>query len=321
MRRPFLAAAAVVLAGCGYVGDPLPPALNLAKPVKDLRVVEYGDRLLVEFTIPELTTEELPLTRIDSIDLRIGPGPNPFDINAWASGAKAIAIQPQSPGPAKAAVDARDWVGKEVVVGVRIVNAKGRASEWSNLIPIGVVPPLAKPSSVKAEPGRDGVKVTWTGWSPRYRVFRKTAGAEEGPVLLGQSTAPAFVDNTAEIGKRYEYIVQAFQNSAESEVADVAAITLRDVFPPGAPVGLNAVPGIGSIELVWERNTEADLRGYRIYRAVTGGGLERLGDIIDAPAFSDRQVEAGKKYRYAIGAIDQAGNESDRSATVEAVAP
>jgi fibronectin type 3 domain-containing protein len=42
--------------------------------------------------------------------------------------------------------------------------------------------------------------------------------------------------------------------------------------------------------------------------------------LIDAPAYGDRQVEAGKRYRYTVSSVDQAGNESARSEAVEATA-
>jgi hypothetical protein len=321
MRAALLLPAALALSGCGYVGEPLPPALNIARTITDLRAMEYGDRILIEFTIPELTTEDLPLTKIASVDLRIGPGPAPFDTGRWAASAKPVAVPAAGPGPARTFEPAREWVGKEVVIGVRVVNSKGRASEWSNLVVVNVIPPLTRPASVAVEPHAEGVKVTWASAAPRARVFRKLEGNANAPDLLDGSAAPGYVDKTAEIGKRYEYIVQAVQDGAESELSEPAVITVRDVFPPGRPAGLSAVPGIGTVELVWERNTEPDLRGYRIYRAAADGELERLGDIIDAPAFSDRQVEAGKRYRYTVTAVDTAGNESGRSAVVEVTAP
>ena len=76
-----------------------------------------------------------------------------------------------------------------------------------------------------------------------------------------------------------------------------------------------------SIELAWERSPESDLRGYRVYRAEKGGELAMLTDFVNTPAFSDRQIESGKTYVYAVAALDYAGNESARSATLEVAAP
>jgi fibronectin type 3 domain-containing protein len=51
------------------------------------------------------------------------------------------------------------------------------------------------------------------------------------------------------------------------------------------------------------------------------GKLEKIADIADAPSYSDRKLEAGKRYRYAISAVDKLGNESKLSEPVEATAP
>ena len=40
-----------------------------------------------------------------------------------------------------------------------------------------------------------------------------------------------------------------------------------------------------------------------------------------APAYSDAKIESGKRYRYAVAAVDQAGNVSERCAPMEAAAP
>ena len=45
--------------------------------------------------------------------------------------------------------------------------------------------------------------------------------------------------------------------------------------------------------------------------------MEPLGDPINLPTFSDRKVEHGKIYRYAISAIDVKNNESEKSPVVE----
>src|SRR5206468_3717944 len=99
MRRlTFTTAAMLSLCGCGYIGEPMPPALNIPQPVQDLRVVQYGDRLVVDFTIPGLTMEQLPVKETGTAELRIGPGGAPFDMNRWIAGAKEIPITSQKPG-------------------------------------------------------------------------------------------------------------------------------------------------------------------------------------------------------------------------------
>ena len=41
--------------------------------------------------------------------------------------------------------------------------------------------------------------------------------------------------------------------------------------------------------------------------------MEPIGDLTNVPTFSDRKVEHGKTYKYAISAIDKKNNESEKS--------
>ena len=63
----------LLLAGCGSVGEPLYPALNIPMPVVDLNAVERGDKIDINLTIPPKTTEGLLLKDIGSLELRVGP--------------------------------------------------------------------------------------------------------------------------------------------------------------------------------------------------------------------------------------------------------
>ncbi|MBS1871824.1 MAG: hypothetical protein JSU00_01325 [Acidobacteria bacterium] len=314
------AAQCLLCVSCGYVGDPLPPALNIASPITDLEAIELGDRLRVDFTIPPLTTEGLTLTRVGTVELRVGAGTNPFDTNRWAAGAKAYPLDVAKTGKAVGEIPAAEWIGKEVVVGVHVINPKGRSSNWSNLVSMRVYEPLATPANVKAASDPKGALVTWESAENSFRIFRKGPN-EKDSVEVGTSTARTFLDAGAQFGAAYEYTVQAVHEHAQSGRSQPVVFTPKDEFPPEPPAGLTAVAGIGAIELVWDRNTEPDLRGYRVYRANENGAFARVAELIETPAYSDRAVESGKKYRYAISAVDQSGNESKQSVAAEAAAP
>jgi hypothetical protein len=49
--------ATALLAGCGAPGIPIPPSLELAKPVTDLRAVRKGDKIYLAWSVPVETTE------------------------------------------------------------------------------------------------------------------------------------------------------------------------------------------------------------------------------------------------------------------------
>src|SRR5260370_21138576 len=104
---------------------------------------------------------------------------------------------------------------------------------------------------------------------------------------------------------------------AESDLSAEASVVPRDIFPPVAPKGVQASNAPNSIELSWERNTEEDLNGYRVYRAEGNGALEKIADVSVVPSYSDRKVEHGKTYRYAITAVEQPGKHRAPSGTGE----
>jgi hypothetical protein len=300
----------VLPAGCGYLGDPKPPALEIPSRVTDLRAAEYGAKILVEFTLPALTTEGLALTKVRSVELRVSSGAASQTVNLKAAG----------PGPIRDEIGAGEWIGKDVLLTVRATGPKGKTSEWSNAVPLPVGAPLGVPANLVAENVAEGVRLRWQGSGPRYRIFRAFPGP--APERLAESDQPEYVDKTTNYGSTYRYFVQAITADGlrQSEISEVAAITPRDDFPPAVPTGLSAVPGAGSIELAWQRNTEDDFRGYNVYRSAEGAAFEKIAALIDAPAYSDRQVETGKRYRYAVSSVDQAGNESARTEAVEVTA-
>ncbi len=123
----------------------------------------------------------------------------------------------------------------------------------------------------------------------------------------------------------YEYTVQAVEKAgesfAESEISAPFSITRVDKFPPAVPQGLMALAASSSVELTWDRNTEPDLRGYYVYRAAGDGPLERVGGLLDAPGYSDRDVKPGTLYRYAVASLDESGNQSGPCKPVEAMLP
>ena len=93
MNRFLGAAAALIVAvcgaGCGYVGDPLPPLANVPSPVSDLAAIQRGGRIIVQFTVPVTTTEGHPIPPPLQLDLRAGTAEQ-FDENQWAASARRI---------------------------------------------------------------------------------------------------------------------------------------------------------------------------------------------------------------------------------------
>jgi hypothetical protein len=115
----------------------------------------------------------------------------------------------------------------------------------------------------------------------------------------------------------------------KSDPSPEVTFTFRDVIPPVAPTGLEAVTGAGfgdaasgnapSIDLSWEPNAELDLLGYNVYRAGTDSRFARINpSLVMGPEFRDTTAEAGVTYVYRVTAVDQHHNESEPSAVVKA---
>jgi fibronectin type 3 domain-containing protein len=109
--------------------------------------------------------------------------------------------------------------------------------------------------------------------------------------------------------------------SVESDESAPTCVTLTDTFPPAAPKGLQAVSTEGAINLIWDANTEKDVRGYIVLRgAAAAATLEAIVmEPIQETSFKDG-VQPGVRYAYAVQAVDSAGNVSPMSARVEETA-
>jgi len=313
---------AVVLAGCGYVGEPLPPLANVPSRVTTLAAVQRGGVIIAQFLVPQVTTENYPIPRPVKLDLRIGPS-EPFNETQWAGSAQQIPQVPSKNGIARYEIPASAWTGKSVVIGVRVLARNGKSSGWSNFFAVPVVAPPQKASDLAAVATAAGVKLTWQAQGSQFRIFRRPEGVEEF-ALAATVDRPEWTDPDAEFGKRTTYLVQTVvkledNRLAESDLSDQISISPVDTFPPAVPAGLHATAGPASVELSWDPNTESDLAGYRVYRAVGGGPFEKIAELSAVPSYSDKAVERGKTYRYAMSALDKAGNESRQCAPVEVV--
>lgn len=293
-------------------------------PVADLACWQRGATLVAQFHAPVKTTEGAEIKLPYAFDVRIGPGPDPFDVERWAAAAARVEGVKVTNGVALVAAPLAPWVGKEVVVAVRVAGGNGKFSNWSNYAVVEVAAPLPQPANLRAQANPEGVRLSWEASAPAFRVYRREGDAASAAVA--EVAAREWQDANTDFGKRYSYSVEAFlkqsaNREARSEVSAEVSITPQDQFPPAAPTGLRANAATGSVELVWEPNQEAYLGAYRVYRAAGAGAFEKLADVGQIPNYSDRAVEPGKTYRYQISAVSRTGHESPRSAAVEVALP
>jgi hypothetical protein len=235
---------------------------------------------------------------------------------------------------------------------VRTNISEKKPSEASNFAALRIYPAAVPIADLKTEVTHTAVVLTWTppdktltGTTPAIEVYHIYRGVPESTASSGAATklksplvkiadasAPPFQDTQFEFGLTYVYCVRsvaqypgAALESADSNLAEVAP---RDTFPPAPPQGLVVVliPRQGDtpahLELSWAINPETDIAGYNVYRSEQAGarGLRLTGDsaqkLLLTPAFSDMNVQPGRRYLYSVTAVDRAGNESPASAVV-----
>lgn len=306
------------VSGCGYMGQPLPPALKRPVRVVDLDAVERGSNIIIHFTIPKVTTEGLPV-KDEDIDLRVGPADSPFMYEAWHRSADKVPVPKSDQSTAEVTIPASKWYRRTVVIGLEARGPHGRSAGPSNFKILPVVPSLPTPEGVQASNAPDALRLDWHAAAPEFRILRKLHD-DPNWGLIATTNRPTYLDSMIEYGKTYDYMVQSIQkiddSYAESELSDRLMFRPEDKFAPAVPVGVSAVPGTRNIELVWDRNTEKDFASYRVYRDGA-----KIADGLTAPAFSDRDVKQGVTYRYQVSAVDTAGNESDKTPAVMAALP
>jgi hypothetical protein len=91
-----------------------------------------------------------------------------------------------------------------------------------------------------------------------------------------------------------------------------------DTAPPAAPGGISAAREGGSVRVRWASNSEPDLAGYTVWRALAAGGPYSAlnGTLLTTNQFLDSSIPAGADALwYQITASDETGNVSARSAS------
>ena len=99
-------------------------------------------------------------------------------------------------------------------------------------------------------------------------------------------------------------------------------VTLADKFAPAAPRSLAAIAGPGSINLIWDANTEKDVIGYLVLRANAPSDVLQpiTQQPVAAATYRDDTVKPGVRYVYSVVAVDRAGNRSAESNRIEETA-
>jgi len=354
---PILITSLIVIASCGKKGPIQPPLLRVPQAVENLVLAQRGAALLLTWTNPSAYVDGNPLGEVSEVEIWLIKEDRRAEGSAktWTAEqfeSKGVLLVQVSqdrfdslrPAGAKTGSEltysyalANEDIGRKVLTfSLRVRDLKKRASAFAQPVSQEARTPLAPPRNVRAVVFEDHIQVSWESpeqaaaetASPAsigYNIYRSEG--ENPPSRL--NTAPVktteFPDKGFSSGRTYRYFIRTALESAprvESENSEAAEAIAKDVFPPAPPAGLTAVVGPGYIALSWQAGRESDLAGYSVWRREQDEGdfiqLARL-PATDS-SYSDAKVEKGRKYEYAITALDSAGNESQKSATALGIA-
>ena len=227
-----------VLISCGYPGVPIPPALELAKPVTDLRAARKGDKVYLAWTVPAQTTDRQSVrhpgaTRIcRSLKVPLADCKLPVaEIPAAQFPLPAFAAKHKGTPPPKIEANYTDVLSPElqeqdpaaeITYAVSVQNENGRSAGLSNQVQIPSAPTLPPPDHFRAQVKSDGVLLSWDcqpaiatsdAIGHKLRIYRREQGKPADAKLndanladcQAAGQAPEFLDQTFEWEKHYDY--------------------------------------------------------------------------------------------------------------------
>ncbi len=220
--------ATVVLAGCATIGPPRPPSLELPKPPSDLRAVRKGDRVILSWTVPSVTTDRqtirnLGATRIcrgletklmqcgapvgEAVAQKNSGSPQPGSTQSNSAQSNSTHPKPAQISKQKVAGSYTDSLSTQlesdnpadfVTYAVEVLNADGRTAGLSNQVRVSLGRTLPPPRDFAARVTGQGVVLTWSCDFPPadstkpvgrvYRVYRRPEGSSQ-QIVAGEVPA------------------------------------------------------------------------------------------------------------------------------------
>lgn len=128
--------------------------------------------------------------------------------------------------------------------------------------------------------------------------------------------------DTSLLAEGEQYAIKLEGEDLSGNITTHQVVVTIDNKPPNAPLLLSAVAASADVTAVWQANGEMDLAGYLLYRndqlanvsGIVAGNLKPY--LVTGTSYIDRALPDGT-YRYALFAMDQAGNLSGQSNLLE----
>ncbi len=223
---------------CATVGPPQPPSLELPKPPTDLRATRKGDRVILTWTIPSVTTDRKTIrnlgptricrgleTKLTQCGVPVG------EAAALANSSAPTRSTPNKPSKQKIAGSYTDSLSEPlesdnsssfITYGIEVLNTDGRGAGLSNQVRVPLARTLPPPRDFAAQVTSHGVVLKWMNIrsdvpseNPEamvryvYRIYRRLEGGQQetvvGEVPAVGAAELELTDSNIEWEKTYEY--------------------------------------------------------------------------------------------------------------------
>ncbi|MGA1840664.1 MAG: fibronectin type III domain-containing protein [bacterium] len=165
------------------------------------------------------------------------------------------------------------------------------------------------------------INLTWT--APEYDDLAGYYIYKNGVKLVWlKSEVISYSDNNLTAETEYTYWIRAFDFKANmSDIAIASATTPEcpDITPPSVPTGVTATADDeNQITVSWSVSIDDDsgVAGYNVFR-----DGDKIREETTETSLIDSELDSETQYCYQVSALDIAGNESDKSASVCATTP
>ncbi len=329
----------IALGGCGFKDDPAAPQTVVPRPVTDLRyqLSEKGVTLYWTYPVETVTGNELAdvsgfimYRAVVPVDDYCETCPIPFGspINLPggvlpSKGKKTASYQSSLLRPGN----------------LYFFKVKSKAGWWaesedSNIVKFLWNTPAQAPTGLSLESVNNKIELSWQpvkthlDGSPitapvKYQVYRSIAGKTFTP--LGEPVAVTrFTDMDVVQKRSYYYQVQAVSvfpgGTVGGGTSETVSATLVDSTPPAIPTGIYGIKTSVGIKIFWDKVTEQDVKGYRVYRRQPGDEKPQFVEEILLPytMFIDRNPPANAhRLYYSVSSIDNWETPNESSLSVE----
>jgi|GEM_PF-4901461 len=169
------------------------------------------------------------------------------------------------------------------------------------------------------------INLSWTqttGRIEKFYIFRDESANATALIDSVEGSSLSYSDNTVNEMTRYYYRVTALDsNGFVSALSNEVNGMPLDNTAPDAPFGVEAIAGNFLVDLLWEPNTEADLKHYTIFRNTSNdfNGASKITRLSsEFISYRDSSLTGSETYYYWLKATDISGNISEFSSAVSA---